>query len=236
MGDRLLRRFREYAGSEEVCAVLLVKRHLTQAESHWVDVVNCRRYEMSSDPMHFRFVVGGLFKRTIRPKYPPRSTYTAGAVGVAAIGGVRDGEVGLDARQSGRRQRNSRLGPARSDSSRAGGCGVCAADHGRIGRAGRGGQAGRQVILSTIRANAPTVRQDLGRSSHPARTLAGRLRPAVWYPSFPSRHRASGPPPGALLYVPMTSFDVATECARWKRQRALVRFSAMKIRRDGDIL
>ena len=31
---------------------------------------------MSTDPMHFRFVVGGLFKRKIQPKYPPRSDYT----------------------------------------------------------------------------------------------------------------------------------------------------------------
>lgn len=31
----------------------------------------------AADNMHFRFVVGGLFKRKIQPKYPPRSHYTA---------------------------------------------------------------------------------------------------------------------------------------------------------------
>ena len=76
MDERLLKRYREYASSEEAFAVLLVKKHLAQAKGHWVDVVNCRRYEMSPDNMHFRFVVGGLFKRKIHPKYPPQSDYT----------------------------------------------------------------------------------------------------------------------------------------------------------------
>ena len=76
MDESLLKRYREYASTEEAFAVLLVKKHLAQAKGHWVDVVDCRRYEMSSDNMHFRFVVGGLFKRKIHPKYPPRSDYT----------------------------------------------------------------------------------------------------------------------------------------------------------------
>lgn len=76
MDERLLKRYREYASTEEAFAVLLVKKHLVQAKGHWVDVVDCRRYEMSPDNMHFRFVVGGLFKRKIQPKYPPRSEYT----------------------------------------------------------------------------------------------------------------------------------------------------------------
>lgn len=76
MDDRLLKRYCEYANTEEAFAVLFVKKHLAQAKGHWVDVINCRRYEMSPDNMHFRFVVGGLFKRKIQPKYPPRSAYT----------------------------------------------------------------------------------------------------------------------------------------------------------------
>lgn len=76
MDEKLLNRYREYASSDEAFAVLLVKKHLAQAKGHWVDVVNCRRYEMSTDNMHFRFVVGGLFKRKIHPKYPPQSEYT----------------------------------------------------------------------------------------------------------------------------------------------------------------
>lgn len=77
MDEKLLKRYREYASTEEAFAVLLVKKHLTQAKSHWVDVVKCRRYEMSSDNMHFRFVEGGLFERKIHPRYPPRSDYMA---------------------------------------------------------------------------------------------------------------------------------------------------------------
>lgn len=76
MDERLLKRYREYASTEEAFAVLLVKKHLAQAKGQWVDVVDCRRYEMSPDNMHFRFVVGGLFKRKIQPNYPPRSQYT----------------------------------------------------------------------------------------------------------------------------------------------------------------
>jgi hypothetical protein len=67
MDDQLLKRYREYASTEEAFAVLHVKNHLAQAKSHWIDVVDCRRYEMSSDNMHFRFIIGGLFKRKIQP-------------------------------------------------------------------------------------------------------------------------------------------------------------------------
>lgn len=75
MDDRLLARYREYASTEEAYAVLFVKTHLVQAKGHWVDVVDFRRYEMSPDNLHFRFVVGGLYKRKIHPQYPPRSAY-----------------------------------------------------------------------------------------------------------------------------------------------------------------
>ena len=76
MDDKLLRKYLEYANTEEAFAVLFVKKHLAQARGHWVDIVDCRRYEMSSDNLHFRFVVGGLYKRKIQPEYPPKSAYT----------------------------------------------------------------------------------------------------------------------------------------------------------------
>jgi len=76
MDHRLLKKYREYANTEEALAVLFVKKHLTQAKGHWVDVVDCQRYEMSSDSLHFRFVVGALYERRIQPQYPPRSSYT----------------------------------------------------------------------------------------------------------------------------------------------------------------
>lgn len=76
MDDKLLKKYLEYANTEEAFAVLFVKKHLAQAEGHWVDIVDCQRYEMSSDKLHFRFVVGGLYKRKIQPQYPSKSAYT----------------------------------------------------------------------------------------------------------------------------------------------------------------
>jgi len=76
MDDKLLKKYLEYAKTEESFAVLFVKKHLAQAKEHWVDIVDCRRYEMSSDNLHFRFVVGGLYKRKIKPQYPSKSVYT----------------------------------------------------------------------------------------------------------------------------------------------------------------
>jgi hypothetical protein len=76
MNDKLLKKYLEYASTEEAFAVLFVKKHLAQAKGHWVDIAECRRYEMSSDNLHFRFVVGGLYKRKIQPQYPSKSEYT----------------------------------------------------------------------------------------------------------------------------------------------------------------
>ena len=76
MDDKLLNKYREYANTEEAFAVLFVKKHLPQAKGHWVDIDDCQRYEMSSDNLHFRFVVGGLYKRKIQPRYPLKSDFT----------------------------------------------------------------------------------------------------------------------------------------------------------------
>lgn len=76
MNEKLLKKYLEYASTEEAFAVLFVKKHLTEAKGHWLDIVEYRRYEMSSDNLHFRFVFGGLYKRKIQPQYPPKSEYT----------------------------------------------------------------------------------------------------------------------------------------------------------------
>lgn len=76
MDASLLERYREYAQSDEAQAVFFVKKHLARAKGHWVDIVDCRQYEKSPDPLHFRFVVGGLYKRRLTPHYPPKSDYT----------------------------------------------------------------------------------------------------------------------------------------------------------------
>lgn len=76
MDNRLLKKYLEYANTDEAFAVLFAKKHLAQAKGHWVDIVNCERYAQSLDDLHFRFVVGGLYKRKIQPQYPPKSAYT----------------------------------------------------------------------------------------------------------------------------------------------------------------
>lgn len=76
MDDNLLKKYREYANTEEAFAVLFVKKHLSQSKGHWVDIDDCQNYEMSSDNLHFRYVLGGLYKRKIQPKYPSKSAYT----------------------------------------------------------------------------------------------------------------------------------------------------------------
>ncbi len=78
--DKLLARYQEYASSEEALAVLFVKRHLAEALGHWVDPEDFRRYGKSPDPLHFRFVTGGLYRRTVVPKYPAKADYTLNGV------------------------------------------------------------------------------------------------------------------------------------------------------------
>lgn len=76
MKDKLLKKYLRYAKTDEAFAVLFVKKHLAQAKGHWADIVDCRRYEMSLDNLHFRFVAGDLYKRKIQPQYPSKSEYT----------------------------------------------------------------------------------------------------------------------------------------------------------------
>lgn len=76
MQDNLLKKYLEYASTGKAFAVLFVKRNLAQAKGHWIDIFDYQRYEMSSDNLHFKFVTGGLYKRTIQPQYPSKSAYT----------------------------------------------------------------------------------------------------------------------------------------------------------------
>ena len=76
MNEKLLARYRKYARTDEAYAVAFVKLHLAEARGHWIDPINFRRYEMSEDVLHFRYAEGGLFKRRLRPVYPPESGFT----------------------------------------------------------------------------------------------------------------------------------------------------------------
>jgi len=66
----------EYASTNEAMAIVFVKKHMLESAQKWVDVVDCERYELSEDKLHFRFVEYGLYKRTLKPKYPPKSQFT----------------------------------------------------------------------------------------------------------------------------------------------------------------
>ena len=76
MDDKLLKKYLKHAQTDEAFAVLFVKKHISKAKGHWVDITDCRRYEMSSNNLHFRFVLGGLYKRKIQPQYPAKSNFT----------------------------------------------------------------------------------------------------------------------------------------------------------------
>ena len=76
MNESLLTRYRKYARTDEAYAVAFVRLHLAQSRGHWVDPVDFRRYEMSEDVLHFRHVVGGLFKKRLHPVYPPQADFT----------------------------------------------------------------------------------------------------------------------------------------------------------------
>ena len=76
MNETLLKKYLKYANTDEAFAVLFAKKHLEKTKGHWVDIIDCLRYEMSSDNLHFRFVNGGLYKRKIHPQYPSKSEYT----------------------------------------------------------------------------------------------------------------------------------------------------------------
>lgn len=54
----------------------LQKNILFKLKGYWIDIIDSKRYEISSDNLHFRFVKGKLYKRTIKPQYPSKGTYT----------------------------------------------------------------------------------------------------------------------------------------------------------------
>lgn len=74
---RLLEKYKEYANTEESRAVIFIKEHLSEeSQGHWVDIKDCESYKWSDNKFHFRFVKGALYKRKLKPKYPPKSEFT----------------------------------------------------------------------------------------------------------------------------------------------------------------
>ena len=76
MNEKLLKKYLNYANTDEAFAVIFVKKNLEQTKGYWIDIVDYERYEMSSNNLHFKFATGHLYKRKIQPKYPPKTEYT----------------------------------------------------------------------------------------------------------------------------------------------------------------
>ncbi len=73
---RLLEKYKAYANTEESRAVVFIKEHLRKSAGHWVDIEYCESYEQSENKFHFKIVEGGLYKRKLKPEYPPKSDFT----------------------------------------------------------------------------------------------------------------------------------------------------------------
>lgn len=75
MDKDLLGRYTEYASSEEARAILFVKEYLKKSKGNWVDIIESQEIEYNCDENCFRYVEGRLYKRKLRPKYPPKSNF-----------------------------------------------------------------------------------------------------------------------------------------------------------------
>lgn len=72
----LFRKYIEYASSDEALSVLFVKKELKNSKGHWIDIIDFESYyDISYDDLEFKSVVCGLFKRIIKPNYPPKSDF-----------------------------------------------------------------------------------------------------------------------------------------------------------------
>lgn len=78
MNEKLLKKYLSYANTDEAYAVLFVKKYLPESKGHWIDIIDCERYHQSQDNLHFRFVVGELYKRKLKPNYPKKSEFVNG--------------------------------------------------------------------------------------------------------------------------------------------------------------
>ena len=72
----LLKKYIEYTSSNEALAVLFVKKTLKKSIGQWIDIIDFEPYHnISYEDLEFKFVICGLYKKTIKPKYPPKSDF-----------------------------------------------------------------------------------------------------------------------------------------------------------------
>jgi hypothetical protein len=77
LSEDKLKEYLEYASTDEARAVLFAKKHLKESAGQWIDVIDCVSYQNENpNDLKFKLVVCGLYKRILKPKYPPKSNYT----------------------------------------------------------------------------------------------------------------------------------------------------------------
>ncbi|MBV5317951.1 MAG: hypothetical protein JZU50_09075 [Desulfobulbaceae bacterium] len=74
--DEQLKKYLEYASTDEARAVLFVKKHLNKASGHWIDIINCFPYQCdSNEDLEFKLVLCGIYARNLKPKYPLKQNF-----------------------------------------------------------------------------------------------------------------------------------------------------------------
>lgn len=52
-----------------------VKIYLLKAKGCWIDIISCKSYSSSDNPLHFKYVTCGLYQKILKPIYPPKSNF-----------------------------------------------------------------------------------------------------------------------------------------------------------------
>jgi len=66
----------EYASTDKARAVLFAKKYLNKSSGHWIDIIDCESYQSESPKiLEFKLVICGLYKRKLKPNYPPKKEF-----------------------------------------------------------------------------------------------------------------------------------------------------------------
>jgi hypothetical protein len=77
LSEDKLKEYLKYASTDEARAVIFVKKSLEKSTGHWVDIIDCISYQNDTpNTLEFKLVVCGLYKRFLKPKYPPKGNFT----------------------------------------------------------------------------------------------------------------------------------------------------------------
>ena len=72
-----LRKYLEYASTDEARAVLFVKKQLRKSAEYWIEIIDCVSYQnKNSNNLEFTLLVCGLYKKKLKSAYPPKKKFT----------------------------------------------------------------------------------------------------------------------------------------------------------------